>query len=132
MDVLKLILDNESCPFDEWLEGLRDVVGKARIIRQVDKIERGLFGDWKSVGEGVFELRLNFGPGYRVYYGREGETIVILLGGSDKSHQRVAIETAHRHWRTICDQTRHHELFYAGKKKQSPKKRSKKNEIALF
>ncbi|MBC7529037.1 MAG: type II toxin-antitoxin system RelE/ParE family toxin [Chthonomonadaceae bacterium] len=99
MDVLKLILDNESCPFDEWLEGLRDVVGKARIIRQVDKIERGLFGDWKSVGEGVFELRLNFGPGYRVYYGREGETIVILLGGSDKGHQRVAIETAHRHWR---------------------------------
>jgi putative addiction module killer protein len=72
-------------PFSEWLYSLKDVKPRARIRNRIARIEEfGAFGDSEPVGEGVFELRFFFGPGYRVYFGRIGERIVLLLRGGDK------------------------------------------------
>jgi putative addiction module killer protein len=70
--------------FAEWFDKL-DSVTAARVDRYVRRLEAGNFGVAKTLREGVFELRLDFGPGYRVYFGREGRTIVVLLGGGDKA-----------------------------------------------
>lgn len=85
--------------FDEWFERLRDKRAKARIDARFKVIaETGHFGDFRSVGSSVFELRFHFGPGYRVYYTMRGETLVLLLAGGDKSSQdrdiRQAIQLA--------------------------------------
>ena len=97
--VLKLVLEDDSCPIDTWLEKLRDKTTQARIMRRIDRLTRGNFGDFKGIDEDISELRLNFGAGYRIYYGRIGNTIVVLLGGSDKSKQAAAIIEARRLWR---------------------------------
>ena len=96
--VMMLVLDDESCPVEDWLTRLRDKATRARIARQIDKLERGNFGVHKSVGEGLMELKLDFGPGYRVYYGLHDRTVIVLLGGSDKSDQQKAIDIARLHW----------------------------------
>jgi putative addiction module killer protein len=87
-----------ACPFEEWLNGLRDAKGRARIRVRLDRIEEGNLGDCKSVGKGVRELRIDFGPGYRVYFAEDGPIIVLLLIGGDKSTQRKDIETAMKYW----------------------------------
>jgi putative addiction module killer protein len=86
-------------PFDRWMAKLRDERAKARILVQLDRLQLGLPGDWKPVGEGVFELRIFEGKGYRVYFGREGKTIVVLLCGGDKSTQARDIALARTYWR---------------------------------
>ena len=68
------------------------------IQSRIDRIELGNLGDHKSVGQGVFELRIHYGPGYRVYLGRDGEALVILLGGGTKKRQSRDIETAQSRW----------------------------------
>lgn len=78
--------------FDRWLKSLRDVTAKARIERLV----LGNAGDVRPVGEGISELKVDYGPGYRVYYVRYGEIVIILLCGGDKRTQRRDIETAKR------------------------------------
>jgi putative addiction module killer protein len=85
-------------PFDEWMEGLRDAQAHARILTRLDRLERGLLSNWKSVGEGVYELRIDYGPGYRVYYAKEGNTVILLLCGGDKSTQQEDITRARRYW----------------------------------
>jgi putative addiction module killer protein len=80
--------------FIDWLVGLRDVQARARIAKRIDRIAQGAFGDAKSVGDGVSELRFTFGPGYRVYYTQRGEIVVILLCGGDKDSQARDIERA--------------------------------------
>ena len=85
-------------PFLDWLLGLRDKQSRARIRARVDRLQLGNFGDCKSVGEGVSELRVNFGPGYRVYFGQQDNRLVILLCGGDKSTQAKDIELAKRYW----------------------------------
>lgn len=97
--VMMLVLDTGNCPIEEWLSGLRDKVTRARITRQIDKLGRGLFGDRRGVGDGVAELKLDFGPGYRVYYAHIGNITVVLLGGGDKSEQSKDIERAQELWR---------------------------------
>ena len=82
--------------FIDWLVALRDVAARARIAKRIDRIAQGNFGDAKSVGDGVSELRFTFGPGYRVYYTRRGDIVVILLCGGDKSSQARDIKTATR------------------------------------
>jgi putative addiction module killer protein len=80
--------------FDEWSSSLRDKRGKARIEARLRRIEQGNFGDAKPVGEGVSKLRVDCGPGYRVYLAQRGIEIVVLLAGGDKSTQEKDIKTA--------------------------------------
>ena len=80
--------------FDAWLKALRDPVGKARIVARIRSAEEGNFGDCEPVGEGVSEMRIHCGPGYRVYYSRKGEVVYLLLCGGDKSTQKRDIKQA--------------------------------------
>jgi putative addiction module killer protein len=83
-----------TAEFIDWLMALRDVRARARIAKRIDRIAQGYFGDSKSVGDGVSELRFTFGPGYRVYYTQRGDVVVILLCGGDKDSQQRDIERA--------------------------------------
>ena len=85
-------------PFTEWLISIHDRNTRNRIERRLDRIRSGNFGDYRSVGAGVFELRFSFGPGYRIYFGEVDDTIVLLLCGGDKSSQARDIERAKRYW----------------------------------
>jgi len=89
-------------PFTDWLNSL-DLQTRARIRVRIDRLEDGLFGDVEPVGEGVSELRLDFGPGYRVYFGQIGLQIHLLLGGS-KQGQSTDIRKAKKFWREHDDQ----------------------------
>lgn len=81
-------------PFAEWLRGLKDEKARARIRVRVARLEIGNFGDCKSVGGGLLELRMDHGPGYRVYLTRRGEVVVLLLSGGSKRTQQRDIEQA--------------------------------------
>jgi putative addiction module killer protein len=85
-------------PFERWFEKLDDDT-QARITVSLDRLERGNLSAAKSVGAGVLELRMDFGPGYRVYFGKDGERLVILLGGGTKKRQQTDIEMAQVLWR---------------------------------
>ncbi len=80
--------------FDTWLSGLKDKVGRARIVHRIRSAEHGNFGDSEPVGDGVFEMRIHVGPGYRIYYTRCGDIIYLLLLGGDKSSQKRDIKRA--------------------------------------
>ncbi len=82
--------------FAKWLDGLRDLRGRARIQVRIERLAMGNPGDVKPVGEGVSEMRIDYGPGYRVYYTRRGQGLSILLAGGDKSTQAGDIKTALR------------------------------------
>jgi len=82
--------------YAKWLDGLRDIHGRARILARVERLAAGNPGDVKPVGEGVSELRIDYGPGYRVYYKQKGRAVVILLAGGDKRTQARDIKTALR------------------------------------
>ena len=88
-----LTADGRS-PFDEWLASLRDVQARARIRARLVRVQAGNFGDFKPLQEGVQELRIDHGPGYRVYLSRQGSVVVLLLCGSDKSKQAAEIKRA--------------------------------------
>lgn len=81
----------------DWLEGLNETTAR-RIRSRIDRMSLGNFGDHHGVGEGVQELRLGFGPGYRVYFAEDGATLVLLLCGGDKRSQRDDIRRARRYW----------------------------------
>ena len=98
IEIRKYRLSDGLAPFDRWIAKLKDGRAKARILVQLDRLSNGLPGDWKSVGEGVFELRIFEGKGYRVYFAREGKSIVILLCGGDKSTQGRDIKLAKAYW----------------------------------
>ena len=82
--------------FAKWINGLRDIRARARILVRIERLASGNPGDVKAIGEGVSELRINYGPGYRVYYKRRGQKVVVLLAGGDKSTQAKDIKTALR------------------------------------
>ena len=82
--------------FANWLDKLRDIQARVRVLVRIKRLAEGNAGDAKSVGEGVFELRIHYGPGYRVYYTKIGHEIVLLLAGGDKSTQSDDIRTALR------------------------------------
>jgi putative addiction module killer protein len=86
----------KTAAFSDWMAGLRDRRARARIASRIDRLAFGNPGDVESVGEGVSELRIHTGPGYRVYFVRRGETVIVLLCGGDKSTQTQDIKTAKR------------------------------------
>ena len=82
--------------YAKWLDGLRDIRARARVLVRVERLAAGNAGDVRPVGEGVSELRIDYGPGYRVYFKQQSRTIVVLLAGGDKRTQSRDIETALR------------------------------------
>ena len=83
-------------PFSLWLNNFRDALIRRRILQRLFRVQSGNYGDYKPVKGGIFELRLHFGSGYRIYFGEDGERIVVLLCGGDKSTQKKDIDTALR------------------------------------
>jgi len=83
-----------TAEFDAWLKALRDPKGKARVAARIRSAEAGNFGDCEPVGDGVSEMRVHIGPGYRVYFARRGEIVYILICGGDKSTQAKDIKLA--------------------------------------
>jgi putative addiction module killer protein len=82
--------------FVEWLHRLRDIQAKARILRRLNRLERGLVGDAKFIEAGVRELRIDYGPGYRLYFIQRGRQLIVMLCGGDKASQRADIAQALR------------------------------------
>ena len=84
----------QTAEFARWLKGVRDEMAQQRIAQRLFRLQGGNRGDWKSVGEGVSEMRIDHGPGYRLYYTIRGQVVVLLLCGSTKSDQDKAIKQA--------------------------------------
>ena len=89
-----IFIVNRTEEFSQWLDSLKDKVTKAKLIRRLQKVEHGLLGDVGPVGDGVSEMREHFGPGWRMYYVMQGTTLVLMLGGGEKSTQERDIERA--------------------------------------
>lgn len=90
---------DSKCPFEDWLIKLKDVVARATIRKRINRVRMGNLGKNRSLGDGVWELKVDFGPGYRVYYGEDGPTVVVLLCGGDKGSQDRDIAKAKDYWR---------------------------------
>nr|WP_318235839.1 type II toxin-antitoxin system RelE/ParE family toxin [Cupriavidus sp. CV2] len=84
-----------------WLLALQDLKARAKILTRLKRAEQGNFGDSEPIGEGLSEMRIDFGPGYRIYYGREGAVAYLLISGGDKSTQKADIRRAKEMWKTI-------------------------------
>jgi putative addiction module killer protein len=97
IEVVQYETPDGACPFGTWFEGL-DARAAAKVRAAIARIETGNFGDVKPVGEGVSERRIDFGPGYRVYFGQDGQRLVILLVGGTKTRQQRDIEQARAYW----------------------------------
>ena len=97
-EIKKLELQNGLAPFDEWFDSLRDRRMQVAVDARLARVRAGNFGDAKSVGRGVFELRIDLGPGLRVYYGLHSRQVVVLLGGGDKRSQPRDIRRAQQLW----------------------------------
>ena len=82
--------------YARWLDGLRDIQARARVLVRIERLAAGNAGDVRPVGEGVSEMRIDYGPGYRVYYTKRGREVVVLLAGGDKRTQATDIKTALR------------------------------------
>ena len=87
--------------FDGWLKGMKDSKGRTKIQARIDRLANGNPGDVGPIGEGLSELRIDFGPGYRVYYARAGKTLYLLPCGGDKGSQGADIKNAHAMWREL-------------------------------
>jgi putative addiction module killer protein len=98
-DIEYYVTEAGKKPFKEWLEGLRDATGRAKVRVRLDRARLGNLGDNRSVGEGVHELKIDFGPGYRVYFALDGTRLILLLLGGDKASQEKDISQAREYWR---------------------------------
>ncbi len=87
-----------ASPFDEWLDNLKDKRSRSRLLSRLERLSSGNLGDYKFIAEGVSELRLQFGPGYRVYFARSGQQLILLLCGGDKGSQAEDIADAIGYW----------------------------------
>lgn len=97
-EVLEYVKDNGKNPFRDWLSSLKDVRARSLVRVKIARLRLGNFGDAKSVGEGVSELRLPIGPGYRIYFGRVGDRVVLLLCAGEKKTQKKDIARAKEFW----------------------------------
>ena len=85
-------------PYADWLTGLRDKQARARVLVRISRMGAGNFGDCKAIEQGVWELRIDWGPGYRVYYAQAGQKLILLLAGGDKRKQQADINNAVNYW----------------------------------
>jgi putative addiction module killer protein len=99
IQVLRYLTESGKDVFGEWLGGLADRRARAKVAVRVDRLAAGNFGDCRALRDGVSELRIDWGPGYRVYYGMAGRTIVLLLCGGDKRRQSADIARAVAYWK---------------------------------
>ena len=90
-------------PFADWSLSLKDRKARVKIDTRINRLQLGNLGDCKNVGGGVFELRVDYGPGYRVYFGRRGQKLIILLCGGDKRTQQRDIQRAKQYWEEYKD-----------------------------
>ena len=106
MDVRYYITKAGKDVVDEWIAGLADDSAEARIMARIERLSSGNFGDRKSLGGGLFELRIDIGPGYRIYYSMIGRTCVLLLCGGDKRKQSADIRRARGYFDDYLERTR--------------------------
>jgi len=99
LEILHYLIASDDDPYQLWLDALKDLKGRVAIQRRVDRVERGNFGDHKFCQDGVWELRIDLGPGYRVYYALEERNVVLLLCGGSKRNQSADIKDAVNYWR---------------------------------
>ena len=97
-EVKEYLAENGRSPFREWIVSLKDMKTRAGIRMRVNRLRLGSFGDCRFLGNGVYELKIDFGPGYRIYLGRESDVILILLCGGDKKTQKKDIVKAKQLW----------------------------------
>ena len=97
-DLFRYQTEDGRQPFTEWLESIQDKTAQAKLRVRLRRLEAGLFGDCEPVGDGVLELREHLGAGCRIYFGRQGRTVVILLTGGTKRTQSSDIELAKKYW----------------------------------
>ena len=98
IEIQECLDDQGNSPFGRWFDSL-DRHAARRVTIAISRMENGNFSNVASVGEGVMEYRINFGPGYRIYFGRDGNSLVILVGGGTKARQQTDIQVAQRRWR---------------------------------
>ena len=96
--IREYIDSNGHSPLTKWFSGL-NAPAAAKVTTSLVRIEQGNFSNTKGVGAGVFECRIDFGPGYRIYFGKDGDTLVILVGGGTKKHQYTDIKVVHERWK---------------------------------
>ncbi|OGQ99566.1 MAG: addiction module protein [Deltaproteobacteria bacterium RIFOXYD12_FULL_55_16] len=97
-DIEYFVADSGKKPFKEWLAGLKDIAGRAKIRVRLDRARLGNLGDNRPVGKGVLELKIAYGPGYRIYFALDGNRLILLLLGGDKSTQTRDIAKAREYW----------------------------------
>ena len=105
IEVVHYLTEGGRDPFDEWLSR-QDVHVVVRVLQRIDRMRRGNFGDPKRLEGGVAELRIDYGPGYRLYYGRDGRDLVVLLTGGTKKRQSRDIDRARSLWRAYREEKR--------------------------
>ena len=105
LTVRNYVAADKGCPFEDWLSSLKDLTAAAQIDKRITRLRLGLLGECDAVGEGVTELIFkNTGPGYRIYCGRHGQDLIILLGGGTKRSQQSDIENARERWRDYLEE----------------------------
>ena len=92
------ITESGKKPFKEWLDNLKDIIARQKIRIRLDRVRLGNLGKNQSIGDGVFELKIDYGPGYRVYYALDGKRVILLLLGGDKASQSKDIALAGKYW----------------------------------
>jgi len=96
--VLKYVTEGGRCPFDDWFDSLKDKRSQAIVATRVNRIVQGNFGQCRKLEDGIWEFKIDYGPGYRVYFAEDGDTVVLLLCGGDKSTQPKDIVRARECW----------------------------------
>lgn len=107
IEVRSYVAQNGKRPFIEWLASLKDKQARHRIQNRLDRLSLGNRGDHRSLGDGVFELKIDYGPGYRMYFGEYTLQIVVLLLGGDKKNQDEDIKKAKKYWRHYLQEKRY-------------------------
>jgi putative addiction module killer protein len=97
--------EDGDAPFDSWLKVLKDRKARFAVLARIDRLRLGNSGQCRDLADGVWEMKIDFGPGYRVYFARSGKTVYLLLAGGDKSSQNADIKEAKRRWQEFKKRT---------------------------